>query len=116
MQIESVSIKNLRCFKEGVVSLAPYTCLVGPNGSGKSTILCALNIFFRQVEDSPTDVTTLTKDDFHLLNTAEPVEIAVTFSDLSNDAEEDFKDYVRQGKLIISAVATFDANGNAAVV
>lgn len=116
MRIESVSIKNLRCFKEGVVNLDPYTCLVGPNGSGKSTVLCALNIFFRQVEDSPTDVTTLVRDDFHLQNTAEPVEITVTFCDLNKDAEEDFKGYVRQGKLIVSAVATFDANGNAAVV
>jgi energy-coupling factor transporter ATP-binding protein EcfA2 len=116
MRIESVSIKNLRCFKEGVVNLDPYTCLVGPNGSGKSTILYALNIFFRQIEDSPTDVTMLTRDDFHLQNTTEPVEITVTFSDLSKEAEEDFKGYVRQGKLIVSAKASFDANGNAAVV
>ena len=110
MRIESVSIKNLRCFKEGVVNLDPYTCLVGPNGSGKSTILYALNIFFRQIEDSPTDVTMLTRDDFHLQNTTEPVEITVTFSDLSKEAEEDFKGYVRQGKLIVSAKASFDAN------
>ena len=116
MRIESVSVKNLRCFKEGIVSLGPYTCLVGPNGAGKSTVLCALNIFFRQVEDSPTDVTTLARNDFHLQDTEEPVEITVTFSELSTEAEQDFKGYVRQGKLIVSATATFDEKGNAAVV
>lgn len=46
MLIESIKIKNLRCFEEETVTLDPYTCLVGPNGSGKSTVLCALNIFF----------------------------------------------------------------------
>jgi predicted ATP-dependent endonuclease of OLD family len=99
MRIESLSVKNLRCFKEGVVNLDPYTCLVGPNGSGKSSALCALNIFFRQVEDSPTDVTTLTRDDLNLKNTAEPVEITVTFCDLSKEAEDGFKGYARQEKL-----------------
>ncbi len=116
MRIESVSVKNLRCFKEGIVNLDPYTCMVGPNGAGKSTVLYALNIFFRQVENSLTNVTTLIRDDFHLQNTAEPVEITVTFCDLSKEAEEDFKGYVRQGKLIVSAIATFDVNGNVAVV
>lgn len=116
MRIESVTLKNLRCFKDGIVNIDPYTCLVGPNGSGKSTVLLALNIFFRQIEDSPTDVTTLSRDDFHLQDTSNPVEITVTFCDLSVQAEEDFKGYVRQGKLIISAVASFDVNGNAAVV
>lgn len=116
MLIESVSVKNLRCFSEEVVILDPYTCLVGPNGAGKSTVLCALNIFFRQVENSPTDVTQLTRDDFHLRNTEEPIEITVTFVDLGKEAEEDFKGYVRQGKLIVSAVARFDTSSNCAVV
>lgn len=116
MRIENVSIKNLRCFAEAVINFAPYTCLVGPNGSGKSTVLCALNIFFRQIENSPTDITSLSREDFHLQDTKQPVEITVTFSELSKEAEEDFKGYVRQGKLIISAVANFDPISNAAVV
>jgi energy-coupling factor transporter ATP-binding protein EcfA2 len=116
MRIESVSIRNLRCFEKEVMNLDPYTCLVGPNGAGKSTVLCALNIFFRQVENAPTDMTTLTREDFHLQNTDEEIEVTVTFTDLNQEAEEDFKGYVRLGKLIISAIATFDITGNVAVV
>jgi putative ATP-dependent endonuclease of the OLD family len=33
----------------------------------------------------------------------------ITFGDLSAEAQEDFKDYYRQGKLIISAVAEYSA-------
>ena len=116
MRIESVSIKNLRCFESEAIYLDPYTCFVGPNGAGKSTVLFALNIIFRQVENSPTNATTLNREDFHRQNTKEPIEVTVTFADLTKDAEEDFKGYARQGKLIISATATFDPNTNTAPV
>jgi len=109
-------IKNLRCVKKATVTLDNYTCLVGPNGAGKSTVLYALNIFFRHIENSPTDVVFLSAEDFHLHNTGEPIEIAVTFTDLSQAAEEDFKNYVRQGKLTISSVAEFDPESNRAEV
>lgn len=116
MRIESVHIKNLRCIKDTVIHLDPYTCLVGPNGAGKSTVLFALNIFFREVENAPTDVTSLTVEDFHLQDTTSPIEVTVTFSGLSKEAEEDFKDYVRQGKLTISAMAAFSNSSNRAEV
>src|ERR1017187_1333740 len=116
MRIESVSIKNLRCIKDSVANLGAYTCLVGPNGAGKSTLLHALNILFRHVEDASTDVTSLTPEDFYLHDTTSPIEITVTFTGLPKEAEEDFKGYVRQGKLIISVVATFDSKSNRAEV
>jgi energy-coupling factor transporter ATP-binding protein EcfA2 len=102
--------------KDSVANLYPYTCIVGPNGAGKSTILCALNIFFREVENSPTNVTALVSEDFYLHDVKERIEITVTFVDLSVEAHEDFKDYVRQGKLVVSAVAEFDASTGAAQV
>jgi putative ATP-dependent endonuclease of the OLD family len=114
MRIESVAIKNLRCIKDGVANLGTYTCLVGPNGAGKSTVLYALNIFFRHLEDASTDVTSLTREDFYLHDTTSPIEITVTFIDLPREAEEDFKGYVRQGKLIVSVIATFDSKSNRA--
>jgi energy-coupling factor transporter ATP-binding protein EcfA2 len=116
MRIESVSIKNLRCIKDSVANLGAYTCLVGPNGAGKSTLLHALNIFFRHVEDASTDVTSLTPEDFYMHDTTEPIEITVTFADLPPEAQADFKEYVRQGKLIISCKATFDGKSNRAEV
>ena len=102
--------------KAATVVLDPYTCLVGPNGAGKSTLLHALNIFFRHTEDASTDVTALTSEDFYLHDTTVPIKITVTFSELTKDAEDDFKDYVRQGKLVISAIATFDPKMNRAEV
>ena len=107
MRIERVAIKNLRCIEMAHVSLSPYTCLVGANGAGKSTLLCALNIFFRNTA-SVTNVLRLSPEDYHLLDTTKPVEITVTFGELSAEAIEEFKGYVRQGQLIVSAVASFD--------
>lgn len=116
MKIDSVRIKNLRSFADETVSFNDYTCLVGPNGSGKSTILCALNIFFREIENATTDLSQLDLEDFHLKNSDEPIEVTVTFVDLSPEAEQEFSNYYRHGKLIISAIAVFDkTTGKAAV-
>ena len=110
MKIESVRIENLRSFTEVTVPFDNYTCLVGPNGAGKSTILCALNIFFRESENVATDLIQLDMEDFHRKKTEKPIRITVTFVDLSEEAQQDFADYFRQGKLVVSAVATFDEN------
>lgn len=116
MKIESVRIQNFRSFKDEAIQFGDYTCFVGANGAGKSTIFYALNIFFRQKKDSHTSVLDLTKDDFHHKNVSEPIKITVTFTDLSDKAEEDLKDYVRQEKLIVTAIATFDTETKVAKV
>jgi putative ATP-dependent endonuclease of OLD family len=116
VRIESVSIKNLRCVKNSTAYLEPYTCFVGPNGAGKSTVLCALNIFFRNEEGSPLDLNSLAAQDFHLQVVNDPIEINVTFADLSDEAKQDFKEYFRQEKLTVSAVAHFDSATGRAVV
>ena len=108
MKIESVYIQNFRCFKEDTIYFDDYTCLVGANGAGKSTVISALHVFFRHYKDSKTDLSKLIDKDFHHSNTKEPIIIRVTFKDLSDQAKQDLKDYVRQDKLIITAEATFD--------
>lgn len=108
MRIESVHIQNFRSFEDAVVPFNGYTCLVGPNGAGKSTVLMALNLFFREFENLQTDLSKLDSRDFHCTNTVLPIKITLTFTELSSEAQEDFSDYVRQGKLVVSAVATFD--------
>jgi energy-coupling factor transporter ATP-binding protein EcfA2 len=80
---------------------------VGANGSGKSTILAALNVFFRN-QNAPTDTTTLQVEDFYLKRTSDPIVITVTFCDLSEDAMEDFRDYVRHDRLTVKAKAKWD--------
>ena len=116
MKIASVRIENFRCFSDTTISFDEYSCLVGPNGAGKSTILTALNVFFRESDDSPTSLNQLGEEDFHHKNIASPIRITVTFDNLSDEAEQDFSDYARQGKLTVSSVAEFNENnGNAEV-
>ncbi len=116
MKIESVRIENFRSFRDETVYLKDYACLVGPNGAGKSTILTALNVFFRQYKDSKTDLSKLSVDDFHHKNVNDPIRITVTFCELSSEAKSDLADYVRQDKLIVSAVAKYDAGSARAEV
>jgi predicted ATPase len=116
MKIEKVRIQNLRAFKDVEVGFNDYTCMVGANGAGKSTVLCALNIFFRQTENTGTNLQKLDKEDFFGGDTEHPIRITVTFGDLSAEALERFKDYARAGKLIITAAATYnEANEHADV-
>lgn len=116
MKIESIRIENFRGFKDETVFFGDYSCLVGPNGAGKSTILAALNVFFRQYKDSKTDLSKLSADDFHHKNVSGPIKITVTFHDFSAQAKVDLSDYVRQDKLIISAIANYDAGTERAEV
>ena len=116
MRISSVRIENFRSFEDETLPLNNYACLVGPNGAGKSTVLTALNVFFRESENLPTDLSQLDKEDFHCKRTDKPIQITVIFTDLDDEAQKDFSDYVRQGQLVVSAVATFDgATGKAQV-
>lgn len=116
MKIESIKIENFRCFKEETIYFDDYCCFVGANGAGKSTVFYALNIFFRQYKDSYTDLSKLSENDCHHKNKKSDIKITVTFKDLSDEAKNDLKDYVRQDKLIITAVAKFDPTTESAEV
>ncbi len=101
-------IQNFRGFSDETITFGDHTCLVGPNGAGKSTVLAALNVFFQEAS-SATEVTTLVKEDFHAGDTKRPIEITVTFHDLSDGAKASLNHYVRQNELVVTAVAVFDA-------
>lgn len=116
MRIASLRIQNLRSFKDQTVQIDPYICLVGPNGAGKSNVFCALNIFFGEDSHSPTDLGLLEEEDFHNKDTSEPIRITVTFKDLSAEAKEDLKAYVRHDELVVSAIAEWDPNKQSASV
>lgn len=108
MKLTDIRIVNFRSFDEETIHFDKYTCLVGPNGSGKSTILQALNVFFRNTAGASVNIQTLSDEDFHHKNTDDPIEITLTFEELSAEAQEDFKAYYRNGKLIVSAIALWD--------
>lgn len=115
MRLSQVRIENFRSFKDETIFLDDYACLVGPNGGGKSTLLVALNVFFRNSIPNH-NLISLAKDDFHHGNTKDPVKITLTFEDLSAEAQEDFKNYYRHGKLIISVIAKWDEDSQKADV
>ncbi|WP_080404725.1 ATP-dependent nuclease [Burkholderia ubonensis] len=108
MRIKSIRIINFRSFEDQTIEVDQHTCLVGANGAGKSTILCALNVFFRENQNASTDLTALQEEDFYLKNTNKPIEITVEFTDLSEEAQFDFSDYFRQDVLVFTAKAVFD--------
>lgn len=116
MRIHSVRVQNLRAFKDETVYFNKYTCLVGPNGAGKSTVLCALNVFFREARDVATNLQQLHEEDFHCKKTDEPIQITVIFVELSAEAQQTFKHYFRQGRLIVTAIARYDPGKKCALV
>ena len=116
MRLESLEIKNYRAFKDATIYFGKYTTLVGPNGTGKSTVLMALNVLFRNKSDVTTDVQILTEEDFHNRNINTPIEIRVTFDELSDRAIEVLGHYVRNGKLIFTAQAIWDEEKASAAV
>ena len=115
VKLVKLGIKNVRAFTNVDIDVDPYTCFVGPNGAGKSTILSALNIFFKD-SSGGTNVENLSDQDFYMRNTAVPVEITLFFSALSPEAQEDFKDYYRDGTLVVSAKAVFNPESQMAPV
>lgn len=116
MKIESLKVKNFRSIKEAKVVFDDYSALIGANGAGKSSFITALNIFFFEDDLSVPDKNYLEKTDFTNQKTKNPIEIKVTFGDLSLKAEEDFSHYLRHKKLIVSAIARYDeATGRAKI-
>jgi predicted ATP-dependent endonuclease of OLD family len=107
LRIKSIRIRNFRGFSDVTIPLEALTSFVGPNGAGKSTVLCALNMFFRESSNA-TSVETLTAEDFHHCNTAERIEIVLTFHELSETAKVTLRRFVHGDELVVSAVATFD--------
>lgn len=114
VRIKSLHISNLRAIRDATVELDGYSCFVGANGAGKSTVLLALNIFFRDADGQGNPITSLSVEDFHHRDTSRPIEITVWFCDLTAEAQADFKDYVRQDCLVVTARAEFDVTRNRA--
>ncbi len=116
MRLTKIRIQNFRSFVDQTIDFSALTVFVGPNGAGKSNVLNALNIFFRTRANTFSDKWILKDEDFHRKVTGTPITITLTFTDLSKEAQEDFKAYYRNNELIISAKATWsDELGGAEV-
>jgi putative ATP-dependent endonuclease of the OLD family len=103
MLIKTVSVKNFRCARNGVLNCEKLTALVGANGSGKSTFLRALHLFY---EPGPK----LDQRDWYNEDQTEPIEIAITFSDLGPGEKERFGGYLEVDELTVERVFSFSEN------
>jgi len=75
MKLESVSIKNFRCYAEEIsVNFQDLTTFVGKNDIGKSSVLEALEIFFNN------DTVAIEQSDANILSDQKKVEITCEFS------------------------------------
>ena len=97
MKIELVRIRNFRTLKYVEIPLDSVTTFIGPNGAGKSTVLRALDWFFNGNSNS------LTEMDCSFGNIDEPIEVQVTFTDLTE------KDRAALGKYAPDGVVNFTA-------
>lgn len=97
MKIQSIRIKNFRTLKDVTIPFCAVTTFIGPNGVGKSTVLRALDWYFNGKPGS------LTENDCAFGETAEKIEVQVTFSDLTE------MDHEALGKYAPSGATTFTA-------
>ncbi len=94
MIIKDISVKNFRCLREATLPCDPLTVLVGPNGAGKSSFLRALDLSFNPSAN-------YTEDDFFARDSETPIEVSVTFTDLSPVQQEQYASYVRDGTITV---------------
>lgn len=97
MQLERARIKNFRSLRDVEVVFGAHTALIGGNGAGKSSILKAIEKFYSTSK-------TCDADDFFGRDQGLPIEIELTFHQLSDQEAAAFEDRVRDGKLVVTRI------------
>ena len=97
MQLRRASIRHFRSLREVQVEFGPHTAFIGGNGVGKSSILKAVERFYSSAK-------VLDKDDFFGRDQSQPIEIELTFDQLTEDETETFESRVRDGQLVVTRI------------
>lgn len=97
MVIRSLRVKNLRSILKETLRCEKLTAIVGPNGSGKSSFLKALELFYAAAPQYG-------ELDFYNGDTAQPIEIAITFAELTVAEQERFGKYIEGDSLTVVRV------------
>jgi len=97
MRIQRAHIKNFRSIADESLDFENLTALVGPNGSGKSAVLRAIRAFY----DTTLSVST---DDYYNREEDQAIEIAVTFSGLTDEEKDLFSPYLDNDLLTVTKV------------
>ncbi len=105
MKIRKIEIKHYRSLDDITIYAGNVLALIGRNNSGKSNVIKALELFF---ESSSRLVD---KECFHDRNTEGPIEIFVTFEQLSDWETEQFKPWLYADRLIIGKQVVCSSTG-----
>lgn len=97
MLIQEVQVKNFRSILRGTLPCDSLTALVGRNGSGKSSFLSALELFYNPSAK-------VMPEDFYSEDLTQNIEIAVTYTDLSEKAKGLFSAYIDNDSLTVVRV------------
>lgn len=101
MIVKRLEINNFRCIKEACLECDNVVAIIGRNGSGKSSFLHALDVFY--------DVSAkILEEDFFNRETADPIEIRVTFSELRDEETEEFSSFIRNDELIVTKKISYE--------
>lgn len=101
MIIESLEIKNYRSIKDAKIECDNLTAILGRNGTGKSSFLYALDLFY--------DVSANVKnEDYYNRDLSAPIEIRVTYTELSSEELTEFNPYIKDCKLIVTKRVSFE--------
>ncbi len=97
MQLERARIKNFRSLRDIEVGFGAHTAFIGGNGAGKSSILKAIEKFYSTSKICDAD-------DFFGRDQGQPIEIELTFHQLSDQEAASFEGRVRDGKLVVTRI------------
>lgn len=94
MRLAKAEIKNFRAIQKLEVNFDQETVFIGANGVGKSCVLKALDRFF-----SPSAAIFI--EDFHDRNTADPIDVALTFVDFSDEEADVFASKIFNNRMVV---------------
>lgn len=97
MRLMSAHIKNFRAISDLKINFVQHTVLVGPNGVGKSCILKALDKFFSK--SSAVSI-----EDFHEKNTADEIQIILSFDSFSDEEQEVFSSRIHGDHMTVARI------------
>lgn len=104
--MSKIEIKNYRSLCNVTIYPKDILALVGRNNSGKSNVLKALQVFF---ESKPA---LIDEECFHYHLSEIPIEIFVTFEQLSDWETEQFEPWMNDDKLTIGRIIKCDTSGS----
>jgi ABC-type dipeptide/oligopeptide/nickel transport system ATPase component len=102
MIIKSVHVRNFRSILDERIDCDNLTVLVGRNGTGKSSFLRAIDMFY-------DPKATVSVEDFYAEDTSKEIEIAMTFTDLDDQARSLFAPYMDEDDLTVVRVFSLSA-------